>query len=161
MRKNLEDLLYDIWEEYFADIPRKNLVLIKYGKYSKARLGSIKWVRNKTGIKKIYKTYRSEHESQDDERITLITLTRFFSDPEVPEEILKATIAHELVHYAHGFNSPLPKLYNHPHRGKVVEIELERRGLYSMYAESEQWLKDNWRGIISKRKKTAIRRSLF
>ncbi|KKQ03633.1 MAG: hypothetical protein US14_C0033G0001, partial [candidate division WS6 bacterium GW2011_WS6_36_26] len=30
-RKYLENLMYDLWEEYFSDIPRKNLVLIKFG----------------------------------------------------------------------------------------------------------------------------------
>ncbi len=146
---NLQNLLYDTWEQYFPDVPRKNLVLIKYGKYSKQRLGSIKWVKNLKGIKGIYKNFKEEHRIQDDKRITLIILTKYFTLPEVPDFVVKTTLAHEIVHYTHGFNSPLEKKYRFPHQGKIIEKELKKRGLGKEYYLSEKWIKENWRRIVT------------
>lgn len=146
---DLQNLLYQIWETYFPDVPRKNLVLIKYGKFSKQRLGSIKWVRGLKGIKKLYKDFKDEHTIQDDSRITLITLTRYFTNPEVPSFVIKATLAHELVHYAHGFNSPLEKKYKYPHQGNIIRKELKKRGLGKELRMSEEWLKENWKQIVN------------
>ena len=53
--KYLENLLYELWEEYFPDVPRKNFVIIKFGKYSKRQLGSIKKANEKTKIKRLMK----------------------------------------------------------------------------------------------------------
>ena len=146
----LQDLLYEIWEEYFPDVPRKNLVIVKYGKYSKQRLGSIKWVRDFKGIKSFYKKFKDEHDVQDDKRITLIILTRYFTNPQIPDFVIKTTLAHELAHYAHGFNSPLEKRYKFPHQGKIIQKELERRGLGKEYILSEKWLKENWEKFVSR-----------
>ena len=44
--KYLENLLYDLWENNFCDVARLNLVTIKYGKYSKRQLGSIKMIKD-------------------------------------------------------------------------------------------------------------------
>ena len=49
--KFLEDILYDLWENNFCDIPRKNLVVIKYGKHSRRQLGSIKIANRRTKIR--------------------------------------------------------------------------------------------------------------
>ncbi len=51
----LENILYDLWENHFPDIPRKNLVLIKFGKYSTRQLGSIKLANKRTKIKSLLK----------------------------------------------------------------------------------------------------------
>lgn len=141
---NLQEMLYDIWEEHFSDVPRKNLIIVKYGKYSRQRLGSIKWCQNLKGIKGIYKHFKNEHKIQDDKRITLIILTRYFSLPGIPDYVIKTTLAHELVHYTHGFNSPLPKLFKNPHQGGIIKKELDKRGLIEEYRLSEEWLKRNW-----------------
>ncbi len=146
----LQNLLYEIWEEHFPDVPRKNLVIAKYGKYSKQRLGSIKWVRDFKGIKSFYKKFKDEHDAQDDKRITLIILTRYFTNPQIPSFVIKTTLAHELAHYAHGFNSPLEKKYKFPHQGKIIQKELERRGLGKEYILSEKWLKENWAKFVSR-----------
>ena len=45
--KYLENLLYDIWENHFCDVPRINLVTIKYGKHAKRQLGSIKLIKDR------------------------------------------------------------------------------------------------------------------
>ncbi len=144
----LQTKLYDIWEGYFSDIPRKNLVIIKYGKFSKQRLGSIKWCKELRGIKSIYKYFEDEHKIQDDKRITLITVTKFFSLENIPQEVIDTTIAHEITHYAHGFHSPLPKIFKNPHQGNIIKKELYKRGLEKEFDFSELWLKENWYRII-------------
>lgn len=144
----LENRLYDIWENHFSDVPRQNLVIIKFGKYSKRQLGSIKWANERTKVKGILKKKREEIGIQDDDRVSIISVTRYFKNLNVPEFVIDATIAHELVHYTHGFSSPLPKVFNHPHRGRIVQKELKRRGLGDMYTQSERWLKENWKNIV-------------
>ncbi len=144
----LQNLLYELWEKHFDDVPRKNLVIVKFGKFSKQRLGSIKWVRELKGVKSFYKKFEQEHKVQDDKRITLITLTRYFTREEVPDFLVRTTLAHEITHYCHGFNSPLEKKYKFPHQGRIIEKELKRRGLGKEYDMSEKWLKENWKKII-------------
>ena len=154
MDKNIEpqNLLYDIWEKHFADVPRKNLVIAKFGKFSKQRLGSIKWSRDLRGVKSIYKKYKEDHEVQDDKRITLIILTRYFTLPDVPDFLIKTTLAHEIVHYSHGFNSPLNQKYKYPHQGRIIEKELKNRGLGEELELSERWLKENWQRFVNSAK---------
>lgn len=147
--KFLENLLYEIWENHFCDIPRKNFVIIKFGKYSKRQLGSIKLANRNTKIKGIMRKKRSDYEVQDDKSITVITLTRYFQNETIPEFVIRSTIAHELCHYAHGFNSPLQKRFQKPHQGSVINKELEKRGLLEKQKETDTWLKENWLDIIS------------
>jgi hypothetical protein len=148
-REFLEKILYNLWENYFCDIPRKNLVLIKYGKYSKRQLGSIKLANKRTKIKGLLKQKGEEYGIQDDKSITVITVTRYFQNEIVPELVVRATIAHELCHYAHGFSSPLQKRFQKPHQGSVVNKELKKRGLFKKQKEVDKWLKENWLDIIS------------
>jgi len=147
-RKYLENLMYDLWEEYFSDIPRKNLVLIKFGKYSKRQLGSIKLANEYTKIKSLLKKNIEDYDVQDDKRVTVITMTKYFQNDIIPEYVVKATIAHELCHYAHGFSSPLEKQFDKPHQGNVINRELAKRGLLDEQKLADQWLKDNWVGIV-------------
>ena len=145
----LENTLYDLWENHFCDIPRKNLVLIKYGKYSKRQLGSIKLANKHTKIKGLLKNKEQDYIAQDNKTITVITLTRYFQNEIVPDFIVKATIAHELCHYAHGFSSPLQKSFSKPHQGGIIKKELKKRGLIEKQIEADKWLKENWLDIIS------------
>lgn len=142
----LADKMYQIWEDYFADVPRKNFVLIKFGRASKRQLGSIKWSSPRTKIRGLMrkKSIREQHLSQDDKRITVITITKKFQDSKVPEYVIDATIAHELCHYTHGFSSPLKKLYSSPHQGGVIRKELESRGLGETEKMAKKWIKENW-----------------
>lgn len=150
MRDNnyLEERLYTLWEEYFADVPRKNLVLIKFGKGSRRQLGSIKWVRAQTGVRSLMKKRKEEYLAQDDKRVSLITITKYFQDERVPEYVVDGTIAHELVHYVHGFHSPLQQVYKHPHKGGIVKKELVKRGLGEVHKNAEVWLKKEWRKYL-------------
>lgn len=149
----LENTLYDLWDDYFADVPRKNLVLINFGKYSKRQLGSIRWAHERSKVKQIYRKKSDLHEIEDDKRISIIYVTRYFADETIPDLLPKMTIAHEMVHYAHGFSSPLPKLYDHPHKGNIVNKELIKRGLGEELEWTENWLKENWVNYLRSLKK--------
>ena len=53
-------------------------------------------------------------------------------------------IAHELTHYAHGFGSHHPRRYRHPHRGNVVQRELNKRGLGAELRFYTEWTNEVW-----------------
>jgi len=146
--KYLENLLYEIWEEYFSDVPRKNFVVIKFGKYSRRQLGSIKRANGSTRIKSIIQKYKDLLDVQDEKGISVITITRYFQNKEIPEYIIVSTIAHELCHYTHGFSSPLPKQFQYPHQGGIVSKEMDKRGLRDMRIATKRWLKKNWSQFI-------------
>lgn len=105
----LIQMLDEIWERHFVDTPRVNRVLVSFGGAWKTRLGLITM--------------------SEDEKISYIQINALLRYPEVPEIVARVTTAHEMVHYAHGFGSPLPRRYKHPHRGGIVKRELLRRGM--------------------------------
>ncbi len=146
--KYLENTLYEIWEKYFPDVPRKNLVIIKFGKYSKRQLGSIKRANEKTKIKRLMQKYKDLLEIQDERSISVITITKYFQNESVPEYVITSTIAHELCHYTHGFNSPLKKQFRYPHQGGIVNKEMDKRGLKDIRTKTKRWLKENWSKFI-------------
>jgi len=147
--KYLENLLYDLWESNFSDVARLNLVTIKYGKHSKRQLGSIRLIKDMGTFERYIKRYRLEKDMFDNQSVSLINITRYFMYDYVPEYVVKATIAHELCHYTHGFSSPLEKKFKYPHQGGIVKKELKNRHLYDIYTDSKRWLKDNWLSVIS------------
>ncbi len=140
--------MFEVWEEYFSDVPRKNLVIIKFGRYSKRQLGSLKRANQNTRIKRFVQAYKDILDIQDEKSISVITITKYFQDENVPESVIISTIAHELCHYTHGFNSPLPRKYRHPHKGGIVRKEMDRRGLRDIRIEANKWLTDHWPGCI-------------
>lgn len=144
MRNNhyLEQLLSTIWDTYFPDVPISNTVTIKFGRKSYRQLGAIKSRRGDTSISNI-------------------VLTGYFADEKVPEVVLLTTIAHEVVHYSHGFNSPLPKLYKDPHMGNIVDRDLIKRGLENELKASKEWIDSNWRSVIGTRTRRRYKRRKF
>lgn len=157
MRDNiwLQEKMYELWENHFVDVPRKNIVLIKFGKRAQRQLGAIKWVSPApNALNQLLKKYHLSKE--DDTRISLIAITSYFKDPQIPEQIVLATIAHEMCHYAHGFNSPLKQLYAHPHKGGVIRKEMEKRGLDDMYKQANKWLKANWLNYLKNNRKKSF-----
>lgn len=146
--KYLENILWDLWDNNFCDVPRKNLVVIKFGKYSKRQLGSIKLANGRTKIKSLIRKKEYELNVQDDKSITVVTVTRFFQKDVVPEFVIRATIAHELCHYTHGFQSPLEKKFDKPHQGNIINKELAKRGLLEEEKKADKWLKENWLKIV-------------
>jgi len=113
-----------IWRNHFADIPRANTVHIGYCYPWKNRLGLIRLSL--------------------DQATTFIGINALLQVLQVPEYVLITTIAHELVHYTHGFGSPLPRLCKHPHANNVVERELERRELGEHLHCCNEWIDKQW-----------------
>jgi len=110
-----------LWSTYFADVSQDNPIYIQFGRYSKFRLGSIKF---EPRSKKSY-----------------ITITSMFKDTNIPVEIVDHTIAHELCHYTHGFSSPKTQLHRYPHSGGVIKRELEERNLHHLVRAYRVWVK--------------------
>lgn len=113
--------LDDIWTKHFSDVTQNNPVFIKFGRFSKYRLGSIKL--SKTGGK------------------SYITITGMFKDKKIPQEVIDHTIAHELVHYAHGFSSKKTRLHKYPHAGGIVDKEMRTRGIGDLITAYKSWVK--------------------
>jgi hypothetical protein len=122
--RNPDAYLNQIWQEYFFDIPCVNEVQIAYCYPWKNRLGMIRL--------------------SVDNATSFIGINALLQHLLVPECVLITTIAHELTHYAHGFGSPLPRPYVHPHANNVVNQELERRGLGEFIHQSEAWIDKQW-----------------
>lgn len=118
-----------VWGRYFHDIPRANDVVIQFGRRAQARLGSI--VREPRGAKR-----------------SIVTITGYFRDRNVPDFVVDTVIGHELAHYAHGFSSPHRQLYRHPHEGAVVSKELRARGMGEALRLQKKWLKLHWRTYV-------------
>ena len=127
----LENLLGDIWYQYFSDVEQSNNVHIRYGRKAKRRLGSISLDRK-------------------DGKSSIITINPIYQDLEGPEYVIKATIVHEMTHYAHGFNSPLQQKHKHPHSGGVIRQEFAERGLEDLYIKQRDWLKQEWPKMVEK-----------
>lgn len=127
----LESLLADIWYRHFSDVAEINPVRIVWAKRAKRRLGSIEIDRH-------------------DQHTTIIKVNRLFQDLDVPEYVIRATIVHEMTHYAHGFGSPHNQKHAHPHSGGVIRQEFAERGLVELYVRQKRWLKIHWPEILRK-----------
>lgn len=125
----LEQRMNNIWEILFADIERKNTVNIAF---------TGRW-KNKLG-----------HITRREDTSTFIAINSILKDPLIPETIVDVTIAHELTHYAHGFHSPLPRKYKHPHAGGVVTRELKKRGFTHQMKLEKEFLKKHWTVFVKK-----------
>ncbi len=128
MRDNLwlEQRLSQIWGLLFPEIGKLNKVNIRFKGKWKNKFGHIKLLKN---------------------RDTEIAINSLFKDQRIPEYIIDLTIAHELVHYAHGFSSPHPRKHKHPHAGGIVTRELKQRGFGHLFALERQFTKRNWPAI--------------
>lgn len=111
-----------LWEKHFSDVTRENPIIIKFGRYSKYRLGSIKL--------------------QKHSKFSIITITGMFKDSQIHEEVVDHTIAHELVHYTHGFSSTKQRLHKYPHAGGVVRREMVERGMGYLNDAYNRWVKE-------------------
>jgi hypothetical protein len=116
-------------EMHFADVAQGYPIVTRFGIRARYRFGSIA-ARDKKSV---------------------ILVNHLFADLYVPTFVVDGTLAHELAHYAHGFGSGLPRLYDDPHRGGVVDKELEKRGLGEVNAKAEQWRKAYWDAFYTQR----------
>lgn len=121
----LNKKLDQIWNIFFPEIKRENKVLVKFKGKSRDRFGYIKKVKDST----------------------LIVVNSLFRHEKVPEFIIYTTIAHELVHYMHGFQSPLKQKHRYPHKGGVVNKELKKKGFDSLIKKEKQWVKNEWERV--------------
>ena len=148
MRDNfwLDSRLNAIWMMLFDDTPRPNRVLVRFKGRWKNKFGHIRMLKDKS---------------------TEIAINGLFRSSLVPEYIVDLTVAHELVHYIHGFHSPLPRLFTHPHKGGIVNKELKKRGFSEMIKLERKWVKEQWPNIYlqlhpgARQRRTARRISLF
>lgn len=122
--RELTAYLNRIWSKHFTDIPRVNIVHIGYCFPWKSRLGLIRLSL--------------------DQSTTFIGINSLLQLAQVPEYVLTTTIAHELVHYTHGFGSPLPRQHKYPHANGVVERELESRELGECLQCCNRWIDKHW-----------------
>ncbi|MBS3150478.1 hypothetical protein J4425_01575 [Candidatus Woesearchaeota archaeon] len=130
MRDNgfLGERLESIWKLLFGDVPKLNNVSIRFSGKSKSKFGHI---ARKGGD-------------------TEIVINELFRFDDVPEYIIDLTIAHELSHYAHGFNSPLKQKYRHPHKGGVVTKEMTLRGFDKMIKMEKMFFRKEWPKIYER-----------
>lgn len=128
----LASRLENLWQRYFNDVEIANTIIVRFGRPARTRLGSIKFGKRKINP------------------ITYITITGYFKSPNVPDFMIDAVLAHELTHYAHGFFSPHAQLYRHPHKHKIIDKELTKRGLEDIMRLQKSWLKVNWRKFLEK-----------
>ena len=63
-----------------------------------------------------------------------------FKDEKIPTAVVDHTLAHELVHYAHGFSSKKTRLHKYPHAGGVVQREMEERGVGHLNKAYKAWV---------------------
>ncbi len=111
-----------IWFSSFKDIDRKNKINVLFKGKWKNKFGHIKKREDKTEI----------------------VVNGLFKDLRVPEFIIDLTIAHELVHYMHGFQSPYERQFKYPHQGGIVKKELKKRGYGALLIDEKEWTKNNW-----------------
>ena len=124
----LIDRMNNIWSMLFHDYPKKNMVKARF-------LG--KW-KNKFGHIKKLKDGSTE-----------IVVNGHFKNLDIPEFIIDLTLAHEIVHYIHGFNSPYPQRFKYPHQGNIVNKELTQRGFGHLIKQEKPWIKNEWTNFIS------------
>ncbi|MCX6812809.1 MAG: hypothetical protein NTW79_04330, partial [Candidatus Berkelbacteria bacterium] len=118
----LENRFDSVFKKFFFDLEATNQIVVKFGRRGRRQLGAIKQLRSRLignhpslftslklrGSRKLRSGYRR---GLDKHNPTTIIINGFFRDEEIPEFVVDAVIAHELSHYAHGFNSPLPQLH--------------------------------------------------
>lgn len=132
MRDNiwLENRLNKIWKKYFADIKRKNPIVVRFGRSALYRFGSIRLdLRSKTSY---------------------VIINGDFQKRALPVQVIDHTLAHELVHYAQGFSSENPRLHRYPHRGGVIDKELRERGLNHLVLFYKNWISEYKKTLESK-----------
>mgnify|MGYP001587663304 FL=1 len=136
----LAALLHEIWDAHFSEVKKKNNVVARWKGEWKNKFGHIRMLKNKD---------------------TEIGINFLFKDERVPKFIVELTLAHELVHYMHGFHSPYPKQFKHPHKGGVVDKELRLRGYSNELIKEKLWFKEEWtqlrKGLLNETGRTHVR----
>ena len=117
----LQDRFDVIWQLFFPDVEKRNVYAHWKGRW-KNKFGHIKSTKKGTEI----------------------AINSLFKDPRIPEDIIKLTIAHEIVHYMHGFHSHLPRKFKHPHAHGIVDRVLIEKGFGYILRKEKEWYKNEW-----------------
>ncbi len=131
----LDQCLRQVWHRYFTDIEESTPVSISFGQRSYRRLGSIALRRGMI--------------SKEFVPISRITISALLTDQAIPELVIEHIIAHELVHYVHGFGSERPRSLRHPHQGGVIISEFQKRGVWELYRAYQAWMKVHWKQVLA------------
>ena len=115
--------------ENFAERGVTNLLVVKWGGKWSRTLGHIKTLKER-------------------EYGSVIEINSIFKSVEVPEYVLDYVLMHELTHYFQGFGSNHEKKARHPHRGGLVDKELDRLGWKEIREKAEGWIKENWKNVL-------------
>ncbi len=126
--------------ENFSERGVTNLLIVRWGSKWSRKLGHIKPLKNEN--------------KHDTEFGSIIEINSLLKEIEVPEYVLDYVLMHELTHYFQGFGSNHERKFRHPHRGGLVDKELERLGWLEIMEKSEKWLKQNWPEILRKNGKS-------
>ncbi len=121
--------------ENFPDRGVTNLLIIQWGKKWARKLGHIKPLKNEN--------------KHDPNYGSIIEINSILKSNAVPEYVLDYVLMHELTHYFQGFGSNHERKGKHPHKGGLVDKELERLGWGEIMQKSEKWLKENWGQILT------------
>lgn len=132
----LENRLESLWRAYYSDVPSGYPIAIHFGPRARYRYGSIYSVGSQCHI----------------------LINRLFAHPDVPDYVIDATICHELAHYVHGYGSGLAKRYAHPHRGGVVDKEMQARNCWHFEEQACTWRKEHWKGLYDAKASDATAR---
>ncbi len=115
----------ELCREHFPNRQISNLLVCRWGKAWRTKLGHIKPLKNvQFG--------------------SLIEINAILADPRVPEFVLEATLLHELIHYFQGFGSNHPRERRHPHRGGAVTNEFKQFGWEELLKKQQKWVKENF-----------------
>ncbi|TSC64886.1 MAG: hypothetical protein CEO22_670 [Candidatus Berkelbacteria bacterium Gr01-1014_85] len=136
---DLTTLLEQLIEQYFADYPLANPIQVRFGRYSRTRLGSIGLAGWRSLKHPRALAYPGRHLSQHDQAASQIVITGYYRHRSIPDRLILATLAHELVHYFHGFHSALPQKFLDPHRGNIVDQELYKVGFGQELRLAKSW----------------------
>lgn len=146
LQRQLEILL----KKYFADVKQVNPIEIRFGREAKYRFGSIR-LEKPRGLR-VLMGFRSLRSIRDNPpQKSIVTITSMFANEDVPVDVVRYTIAHELCHFAHGFSSTNKRMFRHPHHGGIVNRELVNRGAHHLIVEFKKWLKDYRKKILEHR----------
>lgn len=125
--RDLAVLTAQIWQEYFADVPQPNMIVVNYDYPWKNRLGRIRMTKD-------------EHRSE-------IALNGILRLAHISNNLRIGVISHEIVHYAHGFGSPLSSHFQQAHAHGVVSSELTNRGLGHYEHDVYHWVECEWEQV--------------
>lgn len=124
----LRNRMLEIWQLRFMDVPMLNEVKIRFKGKWKNKFGHIKMRDN----------------------VTEVVINSLFKHEDIPQYIIDLTIAHELVHYSHGFQSPLERRFRYPHQGGIVRKELKRRGFKDPLQLERKVFRKEWPELYKK-----------